>query len=219
MSYIFAGFFGVHGWPFGIILTWILFVANFLVLRYCTVTDIFRKIPRRWHWALVSFRLGIAPGRGRYRRIARTYAPYLCPGNYLCGTIAVYAFRRLALPAAISKTICFIANKSLMLHLLDCVFQCFGSQIFDMFRSSERIRPPTMAIVNTCLVTVQILFLGIFLEIYRERLFSVGLEFASCLSDWINVMVPFPLSIWRQMKRAWDSRGKLDSESKSKREE
>jgi hypothetical protein len=126
MLYVFAGLFGVHGWPFGILITWILFWALFFFLRYCRVVDIFEKISARWQWAFLSFRLTIRPKPNKWLRMEKCCQPYLCPGNYLCGAIAVYAFRTLSFPSGISKTVCFVGNKVFVLHLLDSVTNCFG---------------------------------------------------------------------------------------------
>jgi hypothetical protein len=179
MLYVFAGFFGVYGWPIGTVLTWLLFLVNFLFLRYCSVGDIFLRIPARWQWAFVNFRFGIIPGKNRVRHVAPHSANYLCPGNYVCGMLAVHAYRTMCFPSGISKTICFIGNKSFMLHLFDRLLTIFGNTAWNMLRYYERIRPPTMAILNLSLSTVQLLFLGIFLEIYRERIFVSAFELAS----------------------------------------
>jgi hypothetical protein len=200
MLYVFAGFFGVHGWPFARVLTWLLFLANFVFLRYCSIGDIFLKISARWQWAFFNFRFGIVPGQHKIRYVVPNCSPYLCPANYVCGLLAVYASQTLCFPSGISKTICFIGNKSFMLHLFDQVFYLFGNKAWNILRYYERITPPTMAIINLCLSTIQFLFLGMFLEIYRERICvfvfeSVSLALKRCawpfrffrfLPTWMN---------------------------------
>jgi hypothetical protein len=189
MLYVFAGFFGVHGWSFGTVRTWFLFLFQFLALRYCTVGDIFRIIPTSWRWVFVTFRFGIMPWEQRVCRVARPWAAYLCPGNYVAGAIAIYAFRTLSFPAGISRTICFVANKAFTLHLIECVLIIFGKKAWDMLRYWERVRPPTMAIVNLWLSTVQFLFLGVFFEIYRERIFVFVLKLLSSACEWFVLLL------------------------------
>jgi hypothetical protein len=59
------------------------------------------------------------------------------------------------------------------------VLNIFGKKAWDMLRHWERVRPPTMAIVSLWLSIVQVLFLGVFFEIYRERIFVCVLKLFS----------------------------------------
>jgi hypothetical protein len=200
MLYVFAGFFGVHGWPFGTTWTLILFVVTFAVLRYCTMVDIFAKITVKWPWAFMTFRFGITPGPDGWRYITTPCPQCVCPGPYVCGVIAVYCCRTLSLPPGISKIACFLGNKSFMLHLLDSVMVCFGSRMWNSFRPSERISQPTRAIIGACLCTVQTFLLGIFLEVYRERLFTSAFALISWAMKSVASHSRLSSSMSRQMK-------------------
>jgi hypothetical protein len=117
----------------------------------------------------------------------------VCPASYLCGAIAVYAFRTLYFPAGVSRVICFMANKGFTLHVLDRVMDVFGERSWNLFRPQERCSPPTLGLINLLISTGQLLFFGIFLEIYRDRLFTSGFELAAWAFKWI--VAPFRL-VW-----------------------
>jgi hypothetical protein len=99
--------------------------------------------------------------------------------NYCWGALTILAFRAIVFPSGASKVICFIGNKCFMLHLIDHVMSNFGSRAWNVLRSWERIDPPKMAIVNLWLATLQALLFGTYLEIYRERIFALALDFLS----------------------------------------
>jgi hypothetical protein len=197
LLHVVAGYFGVHGWLHGLFFTWLLFFVFFSINRYFMAFDIFEKLPRHWHWAFVNCRLGIVPSRHTFFYVSGGLCAYVCPPNYLWGVFAILAMRSIYFPSSISKVICFTGNKCFMLHLIDCAMGNFGSRSWKVFRSWERIDPPKMAIVNIWLVTFQTLFLGTFLEIYRERILTFAFDLVSSISRWITFQLR-PLLVVRR---------------------
>jgi hypothetical protein len=179
LLHIVAGYFGVHGWSHGMSATWTLCFILFFVNRYFMAVDIFTKMPSRWHWAFVKCRLGIVPSKHTFRYVSGGLIAYECPPNYFWGALTILAFRAMMFPSGASKVICFVGNKCFMLHLIDHVMSVFGNRAWNVLRSWERINPPKMAIINIWLATLQALLFGTYLEIYRERVFALALDFLS----------------------------------------
>jgi hypothetical protein len=184
MLYVFAGFFGIHGWPFRPIITWLFFFFVLAIDRSLMAIDIFNKIPIHWHWAFVTFRLHI-----RHRRNTYVYSPsgfmgYVCPVNYFWGVVGLYAFRTLSFPSGTSKIICFLATKIFMIHLLDCLIWIYGHPLENLVRPKERVTPPWKGNLNAALVTMQAVSYGTFAEIYRDRVLMQLFDAMIWLLSW-----------------------------------
>jgi hypothetical protein len=96
-----------------------------------------------------------------------------------------------------------------MLHLIDSVMAFLGQDTWNLFRPGERIDPPNTAIINLWLVTIQTLFLGVQLEIYRERFFGIVFDFVSFGLGWIIEFLRFLLSIGGNSRRALPFNGRI----------
>jgi hypothetical protein len=118
---VFAGFFGLHGWPLPPALTWIL-LAGLYALQWPTVSmDVFTIFLQKWHWALVTFRRNIwRPRPGRAIKCPKPgWIGYQCPLSYLSGVSALYGFRSISLPPGLSKAILYLGPKAFMIHWID----------------------------------------------------------------------------------------------------
>jgi hypothetical protein len=171
LLYVFAGFYGIHGWPFRPVITWLFFLVVLAIDRSLMAIDIFDKIPIRWHWAFVTFRLHILHRRNTYVYSPSGFIGYVCPVNYLWGVVALHAFRTLSFPPGTSKIICFLATKIFMIHLLDCLVSIYGHRLENLVRPKERVIPPWKGNLNAGLVTIQAMSYGALAEIYRDRVF------------------------------------------------
>jgi hypothetical protein len=200
MLYVFAGFFGVHGWPFSCIVTWILFFAIFVIDRAFMATDIFTLVPAEWHWAVLTFRLHVLLRRDKYIFSENRSVGYVCPLNYFWGAVALYAFQTLSFPASISKVICFLATKVFMIHFLDCAINVYGYDLIKLVRPSERVTPPSNGNINAGLVSIQALSYGVLAEIYRERAFIHVFNAIQSVLCWA---VGVPTRIWSLFARAF----------------
>jgi hypothetical protein len=185
MLYVFAGFFGIHGWPFRPVITWLLFFIVLAIDRCLMATDIFNKIPIRWHWAFVTFRLHILHRPNTYVYSSSSFVGYVCPVNYFWGVVALYAFRTLSFPSGTSKIICFLATKIFMIHLLDCLIWIYGYPLANVVRPKERVTPPWKGNLNACLVTMQAMSYGTCAEIYRDRIFMQFFDAMRWLLSWV----------------------------------
>jgi hypothetical protein len=168
---VFAGFFGIHGWPFRPGITWMIFLVILTIDRLLMTFDIFDKISTEWHWALVTFRLHILHRGNTYVYSSSSFVGYVCPLNYLWGVVALYAFRTLSFHSELSKVICFLAIKVFMIHLLDSLIWIYGHRLQNLVRPWERVNPPWKGNLNAGLVTIQALSYGTLAEIYRDRVF------------------------------------------------
>jgi hypothetical protein len=128
--------------------------------------------------------------------VSRGLVAYVCPPNHFWGAFAILAFRTICCPSGVSKVICCIGNKCFMLHLIDNVTSIFGNQAWSVFRSWERINPPKLAIVNLCLVTLQTLSFGTYLETYREQIFTLAFELFLTTLKWISSIFQWFLILW-----------------------
>jgi hypothetical protein len=181
--YVFAGYFGVHGWPLRPSLTWILWIGLYRLQWPTVSTDIFKKFPPKWHWALVTFHNFIwrpRPNAGVQHPTPK-WAGYQCPLSYFWGANALYAFRSLSLPAGLTRAIIYLGPMSFMIHWLDynpIIRQCFPGWV----RMYERQSTPPENFLSAMLVTTQIAVCAVFLEIFRVDLFakaSMGVSFVS----------------------------------------
>jgi hypothetical protein len=121
--------------------------------------DIFDKIPIRWRWAFVTFRLHILH-RGK------TYY-YL-----FFGVLWLYMlFERFHFLQAHRKSFVFWPQRIFMMHLLYCLIWIYGHPLENLVRPKERVRPPWKGNLNAGPVTVQAMSYGTFAEIYRDRVF------------------------------------------------
>jgi hypothetical protein len=173
LMYVFAGYFGVHGWPLRPSLTWILLIALYRLQWPTVSTDIFHKFPRKWHWALVTFRRFIwRPRRGLPIKCPKPgWVGYQCPLSYFWGANALYAFRSLSLPSGLSRAIIYLGPMAFMIHWIDynpVIRECFPGWV----RMYERQRTPPENLLSAMLVTTQIAVCAIFLEIFRVYLFD-----------------------------------------------
>jgi hypothetical protein len=206
MLYIFAGFFGIHGWPFRPAITWALFFVILAINRSLMEIDIFDKIPLRWHWAVVTFRLHILHRQNTYVYSPSGFVGYVCPNNYAWGVVALHAFRTFSVPSGTSKIICFLATKIFMIHLLDCLVWIYGNPLQNLVRPGERVTPPWNGNLNAGLVTVQALSYGTLSEIYRDRVFIRFFGALKWLLNWaISLFFQFYIMFWRTETTAQDS--------------
>jgi hypothetical protein len=163
----------------------VFFFIVFAIDRSLMSIDIFNKIPIRWHWACVTFRLHIVHRRKTYFYSSTGFVGYVCPINYFWGVVALYAFRTLSFPSGISKVICFLATKIFMIHLLDSLVWIYGHPLANLVRPRERITPPWKGNLNAGLVTMQSMSYGTFAEIYRDRVFMRFVDVMRCLLSWV----------------------------------
>jgi hypothetical protein len=170
--YVFAGYFGVHGWPVSGICTWIPFLVLMGASRYLVSHDVFGMVSPRWHWVVLPFRL-VVFWMGSTVEFAPTGCrAYICPLSYLWGPAALYAFRSLGLPSGVSKMITFIGAKVFMVHWFDTLHAYYGRELQGLLRPFERRMTPSGAFDNAVLTSVQFMALGGLLEMYRDRVFQ-----------------------------------------------
>jgi hypothetical protein len=183
-SYIFAGYFGVHGWPVSGIWTWIPFFVFGGISFYLASYDIFEMVSPRWHWAVLPYRLVIAPRGKSYRWLTKGWPVYVSPVSYCWATAALYAFRSLSLGPGVSKIIPFFGGKVFMIHWLDGMARS-STELTSLLRALERRETPLSASMNGLLVSVQALAIGSLMEMYRSRAFQFVLNIAESLwSQW-----------------------------------
>jgi hypothetical protein len=190
MLYVFAGFFGIHGWPFAPSITWIFFLVILMVDRLLMAFDVFDKVSARWHWAFVTFRLHILHRGNTYVYSSSSFVGYVCPLNYLWGVVALHAFRSLSFHSGLSKFICFLAIKVFMIHVLDSLVCVYGNRLQNLVRPWERITPPWKGNLNAGLVTIQALSYGILAEVYRDRVFMYLFNATNSALNWAVGALP-----------------------------
>jgi hypothetical protein len=168
--YVFAGFFSVHGWPFPGWLTWIIWGLIFRCEWYLSHHDLMAEVHPKIAWLFTTFEMreSIRP-RGRMGgRIGVVI--YSCPLTFVWGAAALFAFRLLPFPQAVSKFLFFMGGKVFLIHLFD-MLPVFNSAATKWTRCKELSMIPWTRFKNLILTTVQFGNLGFFLEIFREKIF------------------------------------------------
>jgi hypothetical protein len=172
--YVFAGLFAIHGWPFGKLITWLIFIAIYGFERFLAEKDIMSFFPAKWGWAFITFRMRSVPIK---RNVGFGAPPggamqYVFPLSYFWGVVALYGFSSVELPTGLSKMINFLSVKGFTLHLLDRL-PLMNRQIQNWNRPHERIATPWLSTKNALLHTTQLSNLGFILEVFRVPLFSI----------------------------------------------
>jgi hypothetical protein len=177
LMYIIAGFFAVHGWHLRPFMTWLLFAAIFRFEWYTVDYDVCALVPPKWQWTLITLRHRQIPLKPR-TPLGWTPAGiviYICPLSFFWGVVALYAFKTVSLPTGISRGVTCLSVKGFMIHYFDFM-PIFSRQRNGWHRISERSPIPLLTWKSMVLVTTQLATLGFFLEVYRERLFSVAYD-------------------------------------------
>jgi hypothetical protein len=136
------------------------------------MTEVHPKIA----WMFSTFRMR-APIRPRGRMIIPGGPViYACPLTFLCGAVALYAFRLISFPPFVSKILFFMGGKVFLIHLFDKL-PISSSAITKWTRRNELSRIPWICFKNLILTTVQIGTFGFLLDSFRERVFTRTLQF------------------------------------------
>jgi hypothetical protein len=169
--YVFAGFFAIHGWRCPGWLTWVSWCIIFRYEWYLSNHDIAAEVDPRIAWAFETFRMR-SPIRPRGRFILRGGDVILtCPLTYLWGVVALYGFRIMEFPLGMSKILAFSSGKAFLIHFFD-MFPLTNSALPRWTRRKEASHLPWIHFKSQLLTTVQIGNLALFLDIFRERLFT-----------------------------------------------
>jgi hypothetical protein len=87
--YIFAEYFGLHGWLASGIWTWIPFFVFGGISFYLASHDIFEVAAPRWHWAVLTFRMFIVRTRTGHYWFETGFYGHISPLSYFWAAAAL----------------------------------------------------------------------------------------------------------------------------------
>jgi hypothetical protein len=182
LLYIFAGYFALHGWRLGPILTFIAFVILADSVYWLTSNDILQFVPVKYHWIAVNFRLLLLKSGvpGALEGIPRTgYKGYICPLSYIWGVVGLQFFKRLPIFDAIAVAIQFVAGKIFMVHLID-MHPCIRPTMTPWLCGDSAWIGPFAYLRRSSILVLLWAILGCLTEIIRAPAFNM-VEFAVTL--------------------------------------
>jgi hypothetical protein len=176
LLYIFAGYFALHGWRLGPILTLIVFVILAYSVYWLTSNDIFPFVPVKYHWIAANFRLVLVKSGALERSASTGYKGYICPLAYIWGIVGLQLFKRLPIFDAIAVAIEFVAGKIFMVHLIDG-HPCIRPAMVAWFCGDSTWIGPFAYLRRSAITVLLYAILGCLTEIIRGRAFNM-VEFA-----------------------------------------
>jgi hypothetical protein len=183
--YVFAGFFNVHGWPCPGWLTWVIWVIIFRCEWYISGHDLMTEVHPKIAWMFSTFRMSGPIHAYRQMGPPGGHVIYACPLTFLWGAVTLYASRPLRFPPGMSKVLFFMGSKVFLIHLFD-ELRISHTAMAKWMRRSEASKVPWMRFKSLILTTVQIGNFGLFLDIFRDRLFMTTFHFTQEITELVR---------------------------------
>jgi hypothetical protein len=176
LLYVFAGYFALHGWRPGFVLTAVLFAILDRTLYWLTSNDIFETVPAKYHWIAANFRIvrfkSYIPGLLDVGVRGGT-SGYACPLSYIWGVVGLQLFKRIPMFHSVSVALAFLAGKIFMLHLLDS-HSCLNPILYSWLADDSESIGQFAYIRRVLIMASNLALIGCILEIFRERAFDIA---------------------------------------------